>query len=192
MLKKNYTITLFSLTLILVSLGLLSVYSASSVIALDRFNNQFYFLIRQGIFAGIGLGIMYFTANFPYEQYKKFATHIFVFCLILLIAVLIPGIGVVRGGARSWLGLGGFGIQPSEFIKLAVVIILSKFIASYYDEITTLTNLVYVGIILMVVFGLIMLQPDFGTGMVIILATVILLFISGLPLKYFFILFIFV
>jgi cell division protein FtsW len=190
MLKKNYTTTLIGLTIALVTIGLLSVYSASNVIAEDRFDNPFYFLIRQLIFAAIGLIIMFIASNYDYHQYKKYATVIFIASTVLLSLVLIPGIGVVRGGARSWLGIGSFGVQPSEFVKIAVMIIVAKFISNYYKEISSLINLIYVGIILMIVFGLIMLQPDFGTGMVIILSSVVLLFIAGLPLKYFAVLFV--
>lgn len=182
---KHLTLSLFVVTLLLTSIGLLMIYSASNVIAMDRYNNPFYFVLRQGIFAGIGGCAMVIASRFPYENLKKYATFIYVGCLILLALVLIPGIGVVRGGARSWLGIGSFGVQPSEFIKVAVIIIIAKFISNYYMEIHKLTNLVYLGIILLVVFGLIMLQPDFGTAMVIVLSTMILLFIAGLPIKYF-------
>ena len=175
-------------TLLLVGIGLAAIYSASNVIALDRYGSAYYFLIRQGIFAGIGVCLMVIASRYDYRNLQGFATYIFVGCIFLLVLVLIPGIGVVRGGARSWLGIGSFGVQPSEFVKIGVMILLAKFIAKYYHEIDRLTNLIYVGVILMVVFGLIMLQPDFGTGMVIILSALILLFIAGLPMKYFVIL----
>lgn len=181
----SYTRMITVLTVLLVTIGLLAVYSASNVIALDRYDNAYYFLIRQLIFAGIGLCLMVLTSRFDYRYLKDYATVIFLGCIFLLILVLIPGIGVVRGGARSWLGIGSFGVQPSEFVKIGIMILLSKFISKYYHEIHKLPNLIYVGVVVMIVFGLIMLQPDFGTGMVIVLGTLILLFVAGLPLKYF-------
>lgn len=185
MMKKNYTTHLFILTITLVIIGLLSIYSASNVIALDRYDNSYHFLIRQSIFAVIGIIMMVLASRFNYQTYKLYATKLFIACVILLILVIIPGIGKESGGARSWIGFGPFQFQPSEFMKIAIIVLVSKFIASYYTEMKYITNVVYVAIVLMFVFGLIMLQPDFGTGMVIILASVILLFISGLDLKYF-------
>lgn len=187
--KRDYTFALLGLTLTLAIIGLLSIYSASNVIAADRYGNPYYFLIRQALFFFIGIIIMFIAANYSYLNLKKYATPIFLGCLLLLVAVLIPGIGVVRGGARSWLGIGSFGIQPSEFIKVGAMILISKFIANYYEDMNKLSHILVVGIVVMVIFGLIMLQPDFGTGMVIVMATVVVLFIAGLPLKYFIFLF---
>ena len=183
--KTSLTISITTVTILLVIIGLLFVYSASNVIALDRYGTPYYFFIRQLIFAGIGLCLMSIASRLDYTLLKDFATPIFIVCLLLLVAVAIPGVGVVRGGARSWLGIGSFGVQPSEFMKIGMMILLAKFIAKSYGEIERLPNLMAIGIVVLVVFGLIMLQPDFGTGMVIVLASVVLLFISGLPLKYF-------
>ncbi len=162
------------------------VYSASQIWAAHKFNQDKFYLYRQGLFAIGGLSLMYGISKIHYTVYKKNATKIFILAIILLILVLIPGVGMVRGGARSWIGIGAFSIQPSEFSKLAVIILLSKYFSNYYAEMKKLKNFIWVLIIVMSVFGLIMMQPDFGTGIVIVLSSLILLFVVGVPLKHFF------
>ena len=97
----------------------------------------------------------------------------------MLILVIIPGIGTVRNGSRSWFGIGGFGIQPSEFAKLAIIIFASKYLS---ENKNSRLPILFLGLFL---FGLIMLQPDFGTGMVLIMIVVSLLFISGMKISFF-------
>ena len=97
--------------------------------------------------------------------------------------VLIPGIGSVRNGSRSWFGIGAFGIQPSEFAKIGIIIITSKYLSKSNKFINNIKEgVIPILLVLALVFGLIMLQPDFGTGMISILA---LLFIAGVSIKFF-------
>lgn len=109
-------------TLLLLGIGVVMVYSASAVLAFREFGDAFYYLKRQALFAALGIMAMVFTMNTDYWIWKKYAKLVLIICFILLVAVLIPGIGVVRGGARSWLGIGSFGIQPSEFMKIGMII----------------------------------------------------------------------
>ena len=130
--------------------------------------------------------LIFFSLKIPYQKYLSYANLIFFICFILLILVLIPGIGTVRNGSRSWFGIGGFGIQPSEFTKLGMIIFTSKYLA--YNE-KVLKNiksgvLPILGV-LMLVFGLIMLQPDFGTGVIIVISIIVLLFVSGVNMGFF-------
>lgn len=106
---------------------------------------------------------------------------------ILLILVLIPGIGVVRNGSRSWFGIGSFGIQPSEAMKLAIIIFSSKYL-SKLKKTEKIKSVIPIIILLGLSFLLIMLQPDFGTGFILVMSVVLLLFISGVDMKYFYIL----
>ena len=104
----------------------------------------------------------------------------------MLILVLIPGIGTVRNGSRSWFGFGGFGIQPSEFSKLALIIFVSKYLSNNKKELRDIKKGVMP--ILMIIglfFLLILLEPDFGTGMVIVLTLVSLIFVSGVKISFF-------
>ena len=98
--------------------------------------------------------------------------------------VLIPGLGIVRGGSRSWFGIGSLGIQPSEFAKLGIIIFTSKYLSN--NKIKDIkTSVLPILSIVLLIFGLIMLQPDFGTGMIIVVTIIVLLFISGVKMKFF-------
>ena len=105
----------------------------------------------------------------------------------MLILVIIPGIGTVRNGSRSWFGIGSLGIQPSEFMKLGLLIIVSKYLSNSDKDIKSFfKGICPVLILLGIVFLLIMLQPDFGTGMIIIVSILALLFVAGANMKFFF------
>lgn len=181
--KINYK--LLFVVLILVVFGLLMVYSASNIVALYRFNDKAYFLKRQLIFAIIGIALMFIIININLVHIYKYTIYIFIFGALLLILVLIPGIGVVRGGARSWIGIGSFSIQPSEFMKLACILMLSKYLSKNYKKIKSLFELLKLFMMLGIIFFLIMLQPDFGTGLVLLLSCVLLIFNAGAKYKYF-------
>src|SRR5699024_2518473 len=112
---------------------------------------------------------------------------IFFLCLTLLLLVLVPGIGLVRGGAQSWIGVGAFSIQPSEFMKLGLLLYLSWYAIKYKAHMTTFKKgFLYPLIIVIFVFALIMLQPDLWTGVVLVLTCMLLIFIYGARLIYFF------
>ncbi|MFC4404668.1 stage V sporulation protein E [Gracilibacillus xinjiangensis] len=174
------------LILAILIIGTLMVYSASYIWAEYKFNDSFYFVKRQLLFAGVGVIAMFIVANVPYFQWIKYRKWIFIGCIVLLIAVLIPGIGMVRGGARSWIGIGAFSIQPAEFMKLGMILFLSGYLVNIQDRIVEFKRgfipplLTIVGL-----FLLIMLQPDLGTGMVFLLTSFLLLFVAGARWKHF-------
>lgn len=98
--------------------------------------------------------------------------------------VLIPGIGSVRNGSRSWFGIGSFGIQPSEFAKLGLIIFTSKYLSN--NKIKNIkTSVLPILAVVLLIFGLIMLQPDFGTGVILVITIIALLFISGVNMNFF-------
>lgn len=174
--------------IILSVFGLLYVFSASNVVASYRYDDEFYFFKRQLLFLVIGMIGMYIMTKINIEKIKKYTSYIFYVFLGLLIIVLIPGIGLVRGGARSWIGVGIFSIQPAEFMKIGLILLLSKYLSEYHDELKKFKNFLGILILIGIIFGIILLQPDFGTGLVIVISSFFLLFISGVPLKFFLIL----
>ena len=178
---------LLVLGVVLISLfGLVMIYSSSYVWAEYKFDDPYKFVRTQGMFLIIGYVLMFLISNMDYRKYLKKSNLIFGVCFILLILVLIPGIGTVRNGSRSWFGIGGFGIQPSEFTKLALIIFTSKYLAYNEKILKDIKNGVLpILIVLMLVFGLIMLQPDFGTGVIIVVTIVVLLFVSGVSMSFF-------
>ena len=162
------------------------IYSSSSIWAEYKFNDSFRYLKMQSIFLIIGIILMIVISKIPYTYYKDKANILLLVCFFLLILVIIPGIGTVRNGSRSWFGIGGLGIQPSEFMKLALIIFVSKYLEKNEKYLKSIKKgiLPILGITLLV-FGLIMLQPDFGTGVIIVMTIIGLLFISGLKLRFF-------
>ena len=183
--KKTNNILLVSIVIISL-FGLLMIYSASYVWADYKFGDSFKFLKTQGIFLAVGYILMIIISKIDYKIYYKKANLIFGICFLLLLLVLIPGIGTVRNGSRSWFGIGGFGIQPSEFTKLGLIIFTSKYLAKNAKELKNIRSGVFpILIVLFSVFALIMLQPDFGTGVVIVISIIVLLFISGVKMGFF-------
>lgn len=183
---KKYN-KLLLLAVILISLfGLLMIYSSSNIWAEYKYNDPYKYLKSQAIFLIIGYILMIIISKFPYQNYKKLANIIFLTCTIMLILVLIPGIGTVRNGSRSWFGIGSLGLQPSEFAKLGLIIFTSKYLANNTKELKNIKKgvLPILGVLLLI-FGLIMLEPDFGTGVVIVMTIIVLLFISGVKINFF-------
>ena len=173
------------ISVILISLfGLLMIYSSSTIWAEYKFNDPYKFLKTQGIFLIIGYFLIYIIANIPYKTYLKYSNLILISCIILLILVLIPGIGTVRNGSRSWFGIGSLGIQPSEFAKIGIIIFTSKYLTNNKMKDIKTSVLPILSIVLLI-FGLIMLQPDFGTGIIIVMTIIVLLFISGVKMNFF-------
>lgn len=174
-----YNIILFTI----IGLGLIMIYSASSIWAEYKTGNAYYYLYRQGLFFIVGLIGYIITSKIDYHFWFKHANKIFFFCLLLLILVLIPGIGIVRGGARSWIGIGEFSIQPAEFMKLGLIIFTAKFL-SKNEGILKKNRYFYLYMLFVgIIFGLILLQPDFGSGMIMVASIVILLFIGQFQIK---------
>lgn len=179
-------ILLLTVIIALLIVGIIMVYSASHVWSLYKFGDEFYYLKRQLLFAGVGFIAMLFFMLIPYTTWKKYSNFILLGCFILLILVLIPGIGMIRGGARSWIGVGAFSIQPSEFMKLGLIVFLAALLSEKQKYITSFTKGFLPSLLLIfTAFGLIMLQPDLGTGLVLVLTCVIMLFIAGARISHF-------
>lgn len=177
---------LIIVTLTLLAVGLTMVYSASAIWAEYKFNDSFFFAKRQMLFAVVGIVAMFFIMNIDYWTWRTWAKIIIIVCFVLLILVLIPGIGNVRNGSRSWIGVGAFSIQPSEFMKLAMIAFLAKFLSESQKQITSFKKgLVPALGIVFLAFGLIMIQPDLGTGTVMVGTAIVMIFIAGARISHF-------
>lgn len=185
--RKHIDIILLVAVLTISIFGIIMVYSSSYVWAEYKFNDAFKFVKHQGLFFLVGLFLMSIIVKIDYKTYEKYSNKILLGCLILLILVIIPGIGTVRNGSRSWFGIGSFGIQPSEFAKLGLIIFISKYMSKNEKNLKDIKRgvLPILGLVLLV-FGLIMLQPDFGTGVIILMTSIGLLFVGGVNFKFFF------
>ncbi len=184
--KINFDLILFFAIIVISLFGVLMIYSSSSIWAEYKFGDSFKYLKNQSLFLIIGIVLMITVSKIDYKKYKSKANLILGICFVLLVLVLIPGIGSVRNGSRSWFGIGPFGIQPSEFMKLALIIFTAKYLEKNAKLVTDVKKGVFpiLGITLLA-FGIIMLQPDFGTGTIIVMTIVCMLFVSGVKMNFF-------
>lgn len=184
--QKKIDKILFFTSIILSLFGIVMIYSASSIWAEYKFNDAFHYLKYQSIFFIVGIIIMLIISKIDYKVYYEKSNLILSICLILLVLVIIPGIGSIRNGSRSWFGIGPFGIQPSEAAKLGLIIFTSKYLSKSNKFLKSYKQGVFpiLGITLLIFF-LIMLQPDLGTGVILVMSIISLLFIAGVNMKFF-------
>jgi cell division protein FtsW len=162
------------------------VYSASAVWADYKFQDTFFFAKRQLLFAGLGVVAMFFIMNVDYWTWRTWAKLIILVCFFLLVVVLIPGIGMERNGSRSWIGVGAFSVQPSEFMKIAMITFLAKYLSENQKKITSFKKgLVPSLSLVFLAFGMIMLQPDLGTGTVMVGTCIVMIYVAGARISHF-------
>ena len=182
---KSLDFILFFAVIVLLSFGVVMVYSSSAVSAYVNFNDSYYFFKRQIIWVTVGLITMLCALSVDYHVWRKLATPILIATIVLLILVLIPGFGKVVNGARRWLGFGSLYLQPSEIAKLSMVLFCSASLARHQDKITSFVKgLLPQLIILLLVFGLILKEPDLGTALAIGGTIFVLLFTAGAKLSH--------
>lgn len=167
--------TLLSLTILLSVLGLLAVADASAPQALVVFDDSYYFAKQQLKWLILGVVAMFFSSVIHYGFWKKYANQIFLFTIFLLLIVLIPGIGSRFLGARRWISLGAFSFQPSELAKLSLAMVIAYAADKKTDYIKILGLIAFTA-------GLIMLQPDLGTTIVVVSVGLSQAFIAGMPI----------
>ena len=183
---KKIDYKLFISVVILAIFGSIMIYSSSHIWAEYKFDDAYKYFKNQFIFLILGSILMYILSKINYNFYKKKSNLIILICFVLLVLVLIPGIGVVRNGSRSWFGIGGFGIQPSEAAKVGLVIFVAKYLSNNYSIMYDIKKGVLpIILVIGIFFILIMLEPDFGTAMVITMALVAMIFISKVKLSFF-------
>lgn len=177
---------LLFLTLALVAFGLLMVFSASSMISsFHKSGDSLYYAKRQAVFVVLGFLALAFFMNIPLAKLKKWTIPFFLGVLFLLLLVLLIGNGDAEFGARSWIDLKFFNLQPTEFAKLAVILYLSYLISKKGEKFRDvkkglLPSLVILGL----VSGLIMLQPDFGSCAILIGGAFLLILVGGGSVKH--------
>jgi len=169
----------------LVVVGLLTVYTASFAVAYLEFGDTNYFVARQAIYALVGVAALVFFMRMDYHRLRYLSVPMMLAALVGLLAVLVPGIGVERNGAARWLDLGPITLQPSEFAKLAMIVYISAWLASRGDDINKF-SMGFAPFVLMVgvVGSLVIVEPDMGTTIIIVLTTSTLFFVAGAPLSH--------
>lgn len=174
---RRLALILLFLTYLILFLGILAVYNASVAEGLASFNNKFHFVSQQLKWAGIGTILLLVASQLPVSFYKKVAPAFFLFTLVLMVLVLIPGLGSKIQGARRWLSLGSFTLQPSELLKLSLII----YLAAWLEKPKPLLNFLF---ILGLILGLTMLQPDLGTAIILVSTGFLVFYLSGAPLHH--------
>lgn len=174
------------ISVILLSLfGVFMVKESSKIWAGYLYNDQYYFFKRQSIYFVLGIVSFFIGTKIKEKWIKKYGFVLLIISYILLILVLIPGVGITKNGSTSWLGVGGFSFQPSEFFKIGIIVFNANYLSFYYQRSKKIINLLPVLISSILGIVLIMLQPDFGTCMVILGAIFIQILLSKLPGKWF-------
>lgn len=172
--------SIFITVLALLTFGIIMVLSASSVKASYMYNDPYYFFKRQVIWTFIGLSAMFFIMRSNYQKLRKYDLWFLGISLALLAAVLIPGVGKEILGSRRWIGVGSMSIQPSELVKLAVVLFLASRLSQYSYKIDDFRQGLapYLGLMGLIAL-LIMLQPDLGTTIAVCSTIYIMLYVAG-------------
>lgn len=177
---KRLDFLLLGFVLILTLFGLLMVFDASSFISFRDFGNKYHYITEQSIWMVLGFLGLGFFAWFDYKKFYALAMPMLILAIVMLIAVFIPGIGVNVLGAHRWINLRVFVLQPAEFIKMTLAIYLAAWF-SRKEKGRFLAFLLLLGLVL----GLVMLEPDMGTTIIILCEALVLYFLSGGSLMHF-------
>ncbi len=176
--------------ILLLCIGILMVYSSSSMISMERYGSSFHYVWRHFLNILIGFTAMIIVAKIDYHKLRAFVIPSLLFSVILLMLVFVPGIGVPAGEnseVKRWIDLGLFTFQPSELVKITMVLFLADYISKKAHQMKDIRYGVVIPMSVMAVFqGIILLQPDFGAVMSIGILTLTILFIGGIQWKHVF------
>ncbi|MCB1215172.1 MAG: putative lipid II flippase FtsW [Deltaproteobacteria bacterium] len=177
---KHMDYAILAMTLLLMAIGVMMVYSTSAILASERYGDVYYFLKRELLFTGLGLGLMFSFKSLDYHHYYKLTYPILFFCFILLLLVFIPGLGYEVNGAKRWIRIAGFGLQPSEVSKFGVLLFLAYALAKKGEAIKNFkTGFLPTLAVPAFIAAVVLYQEDLGTAVVIALITGLLLFVGG-------------
>ncbi len=175
----------FLITLgLIVVFGLVMLFSASTIVAYMAYHDAYYFVTRQLLWLAIGGAVFYFLYNFDYHRWRKYAFSMLVASLGLLSLIMVHPITRVVNGHRSWINLGIFSFQPSEFVKVTLIIYLAALLeSSGKAKSLDIERAKKFFIVIGVIAALMLLQPDIGTLAIIMAACLILYFVNGGQMK---------
>ncbi|HUC38022.1 MAG TPA: putative lipid II flippase FtsW [Acidimicrobiales bacterium] len=175
---------ILGLTGALCSIGLVMVLSASAYTSLQYYGSVWTIFERQVLWIALGAIALALAARFPYRHWRRARLLLLFGTMVLLLAVLIPGIGVTAGGSSRWIGFGQFRIQPSELMKLALSVFAADLLARRSDRVHEARSVVAPLLVVLAVCAVLVLkQPDMGTALVLACITFVLLYAGGVPLR---------
>ncbi len=166
--------------LLLVGIGLVMVYSASSALALKRTGDAAFFFKAHLVRVLLGLAVMVLLAGYDYLRLRRWTYPLLGLVFLALLLVLIPGVGHTAGGATRWLRLAGVSLQPSELAKLALVIYLAYYLSKHQDQVKTFSRgmLPPLGVAMLMVAP-VLLEPDLGISITLVVLAMGMLFVAG-------------
>ena len=183
--QPRHTAFLLLILLALTSIGLVMIYSSSAIYAERYYGTPYHFIKRQLIAMVIGIIGIRLAIMFPYKNYKKIIPALMVITFVIMILVLIPGIGVQVGNARRWIRFFGFGFQPSEVLKFTLIIWTASFLVRKKEVLGLFSRGLLPGFIVLGIFSyLLLLQPDFGTAVLISMTLLLMIFVAGAKPSY--------
>jgi cell division protein FtsW len=175
---------LFTTTILLIALSVVMVYSASAPVALERHGRASMYLIKQGMWAVLGVAMLYVVMRIDYRVYREPA-FIWTSLAVVSFALVAVYFSAPVNGARRWFGVGGIGVQPSELAKLAAIFFIAAILERRGRRIDDLTYAVLpVAIVVLGLVALILPEPDFGTSMSLLLIAAVMVFAAGLDYRY--------
>ena len=178
-------IWLFGVAVVLLSAGVVMVYSASAIVAADRFHDPYFFLKKQIFWALLGAACMWMAIRIDYRRLERFVVPALLVAGVLLLLVLIPPIGQAINGTRRWIRLGPVSFQPAELAKLALVFYLAAFLARNQERLDDLRRGLLPPLLVGALFaGLVFVQPDLGNCLTLVALTFGLLYLAGSPVRY--------
>lgn len=180
--KNNLDFGMLITIIILLCAGIVMVASASSYYALSNYNNSNYFLVRQLFFGIIGFIFMIIISNIDYKRYKKWGYLFYIICLVLLVLVLTP-LGQTRNGAKRWLGFGALVFQPSEIMKIGLVIGMSTYLSLNYKKLNSFKGYIIPILMLLLVVVVMFMQKHLSGTIVMFVAACSIIFVSGIKVK---------
>jgi len=177
-LRSSVYLTLVLLAL--VSIGIVWIYSSSAIVAERYYGNSAYFLIRQLIAFVLGLVLFRIASQLHYSHYKSLTPFLMILTITLMLLVLIPGIGKQVGDARRWIRFMGIGFQPSELLKFTLIIWSARFLDRKKEVLGYFSRGLLPSLIVMSIFCfLLLLQPDFGTAVLVCMTLLVMIFAAG-------------
>ena len=178
--EKKPDFFLLLTTLLLATIGTIMIYSASSILSMERFHDGQFFLKKQLVFLAIGLAGMAFSTRLPYYKLRKLAWPGVIFSVFLLVLLMVPHIGIKAGGAVRWLDLGVFSFQVSEMTKIALIIFLASFFTENYTQVRHFKEGILIpSAITGLLIALIIFQPDFGTSLILAVIVFMMIYLAG-------------
>jgi cell division protein FtsW len=184
---RNIRINLFMVTVALICIGVVMIYSASSIYAQEKYQDSFFFLKRHLSFIAIGAVLTLLVMSSDYRKFASFSKPMLIVALLLLVLVLVPGIGREVSGARRWFRFKFISFQPSEFANLALVVYIADFISRKKDQLKDfwkgfLPPMAALGITVLLILS----QPDLGTSVALAVVIFMMLFVARARITYLF------